>query len=179
MCHTTVLHFRQDSIIVTVVRTTNLISLRLLLLIRIVVVVVVTLIMKFCLRVFKQKTGIRDFVLLPRCKWDLHSSGMLRSFEMIVTDISGRPTNPILKGQAVQEIPKRRYLTTDQRCVTSRKSEDLKRLAVALQVSREWFQFVMFTCTAEHCVSVLSRMSVNCVNLNRWVCGSRSYSRYN
>ena len=39
---------------------------------------------------------------------------------------------PIFKDQAFQEVPKRRYLTTNHRCLTFRKSEDLKRLAVAL-----------------------------------------------
>ena len=74
---------------------------------------------------------------------------------MIVTDISGQPTGPIFKGQALHEVPKRRYLTTNQRCVTSRKNEGLKRLADAIQVSRKYG----IHSAAEHRVSVRSRMT--------------------
>jgi hypothetical protein len=47
---------------------------------------------------------IRDFRLSPRCRWDLRSSGILRSDEFyFCTDVSGQPIGPVFKGQEVQE----------------------------------------------------------------------------
>jgi len=63
--------------------------------------------------------------------WDITQC----SFE--VTDFSGQPTGPIFRGLAEQEglsepwrwdrkvVPKRQYPTTNLRCVTSQKSEDI------------------------------------------------------
>jgi hypothetical protein len=40
-----------------------------------------------------------DFRLLPKCKYGLHSSGILRSIDcLLVKDVSGHPVFPIFKG---------------------------------------------------------------------------------
>jgi hypothetical protein len=47
-----------------------------------------------------KETG-RVFSVPPLCKWDLHSSGMLRSTDwLLITDVSGQPICTIFKGQA-------------------------------------------------------------------------------
>ena len=55
-------------------------------------------------RCTEQHEMMRDFRLTPRCKWDLRSSRILRRVDWyLVTDDSGQPSGPILKGEAVQE----------------------------------------------------------------------------
>ena len=86
---------------------------------------------------------MRDFRLPPWCRWDLRSSGILRSVEwQFCTDVSRQPIGPIFKGQDVQEesfilgllqpwswnrlgVPSRRYRIITLRCVISQKSADL------------------------------------------------------
>jgi hypothetical protein len=46
----------------------------------------------------------RDFRLPPRCRWDLRSSGILRSVEwQFCTEVSGQPIGPIFTGQDFQK----------------------------------------------------------------------------
>jgi hypothetical protein len=46
-------------------------------------------------------------------KWDLRSSGMLRSIDWyLVTDVSGQPIGPIFRGQAVQDCISVTWLIT-------------------------------------------------------------------
>ena len=43
---------------------------------------------------------MRDFRLPSRCKWDMHTLGILRSVECyFLTDVSGQPISPIFKRQ--------------------------------------------------------------------------------
>jgi len=43
---------------------------------------------------------MRDFRLPPRGRWELHSSGILRSeLWQFLTDVSGQPISPVFKGQ--------------------------------------------------------------------------------
>jgi len=45
---------------------------------------------------------LHDFRLPPQCKWDLLSSGMLRSVEWLsVTDVSEQSIRPMFKGQVL------------------------------------------------------------------------------
>jgi hypothetical protein len=59
-------------------------------------------IIKF-MRIFRNK--MRNVILPPLCTWDLLSSGLLRGLGwQLVTDVSGKPFVPIVKGQAVQVL---------------------------------------------------------------------------
>jgi hypothetical protein len=57
-----------------------------------------------------KETGARvtwghDFKLLPRCRWYLRSSGILRSVEWyLCTDVSGQLIGPIFKVQEVHDF---------------------------------------------------------------------------
>jgi hypothetical protein len=52
----------------------------------------------------RRKLHNNNFRLPPPCKWDLHSSGMLRRANLyFVTDVSGQPIFPTFKSQAIQD----------------------------------------------------------------------------
>lgn len=64
---------------------------------------------------------MRDFRPRPRNEWNLHCFGPLRNVEQqFYADVLEYPA-----GQDWQHIPKRRYQTTVQRCVTARKNAGL------------------------------------------------------
>ena len=70
-----------------------------------------------------------DFRFPPRCKWDMHSFGILHVVERyIFTTVSGHPICPIFKGPPVLLVPKRHKETTVLRHVKSLNSTDLKVL---------------------------------------------------
>jgi len=74
---------------------------------------------------------VRDFRLLPRCRWGLRSSTLLRSVGwQLLTEVSGKYISPTFKGQLIlkmrQSVPKRRQVTTNIHHVTTQKSGDLK-----------------------------------------------------
>ena len=64
--------------------------------------------------------------------WDRPFSGMLRSLDWwLGTDVSGQPISLVFNGQRVRRkwnrhvVPKRRQVTTNQRCVSFQKISDL------------------------------------------------------
>jgi len=89
-----------------------------------------------------------DCRLPTRCKWDLGSSGTLCSVpRYFFTDVSGQHIDPIFQGQAVQRSPRMldpgrrdRYVfsktsvAAKPRCVTSKKSQDLRYVQVNLSL---------------------------------------------
>ena len=72
-----------------------------------------------------------DLGLPPRSGWELRSSGSLRSeWRCLLTDVSGQPIGPILRGQGILDpwrwdrlfVPKVRQEITTTRCVKWEKS---------------------------------------------------------
>ena len=56
---------------------------------------------------------------------NLRFSGILRSVDwQLVTNVLGQTIGPLFKGEAVQEGPET-SVTTNLRCITSQKTEDL------------------------------------------------------
>ena len=54
--------------------------------------------------------------------WDVTQLRLL-----VITDVPGQPIGAIFKGQEIQKeaVPKRQWITTNLRCITSQKNEDL------------------------------------------------------
>lgn len=77
------------------------------------------------------KSGtMHNFRLPLRCKWDLRSSGMPRSADwQLVTDIEATYRFHLDPWRWVRQIvPKHQQPTTNQRCTTSQKSKDLRKV---------------------------------------------------
>jgi len=88
--------------------------------------------------------------LPTRCKRELGSSWTLRSVHWYFTDVSGQHIDPIFQGQAIQRSPTQSKnawpwktwpicfpetsAATKPRCVTSKKSQDLKYVQVNLSL---------------------------------------------
>jgi len=65
---------------------------------------------------------LRECGLQPRCKWDLHFSGILGSAGgKILTDVAGQPIDPIFKDLG-EDGADRLYRITNLLCVRSQKS---------------------------------------------------------
>jgi len=95
----------------------------------------------------------------PLCKWGPCSFGTLGSiYHLLVTDVSGWPVGPIFKGPELLDpwrwaILKHQWLTTDQRCLTSLKCEDLIFVLLPLYL-HSLFHVIFFPVSFEVCLVV-------------------------
>jgi len=72
-------------------------------------------------RIRRETKTMRNIRFLPRYSWGLSSSGTLQGVgRQLVKDISGRPTDPIFRAQAVRKC---KCLT----CLTSQQGEDFSK----------------------------------------------------
>jgi hypothetical protein len=68
---------------------------------------------------------------------------------LLVTDVSGQPTAPTFKGQAVQVFlnqqggPKHWYLTTNKFCITSQNGEDLIQTWKKPHIAHQWSEKIL------------------------------------
>lgn len=105
---------------------------------------------RFILLNTKPKICMSDSRVLPLCKWNLCSSGVLRSLVCyLATDVSGQPDCSIFKRPTVQKVPLKMgvilcpetSVATNVCCITFQKNKDVMYLVFYLFRSLSYDRF--------------------------------------